>query len=83
MLPMVIEAALCLEQQVAGSPAEIDMALILGLGFPRYVGGPLQYADWLGIAKIVNRCAAYHGLGQLYDPTSEMRERARTNRKFY
>ncbi|HEY3653372.1 MAG TPA: fatty acid oxidation complex subunit alpha FadB [Steroidobacteraceae bacterium] len=45
MLPMILEAAVCLEEGVAGSVAEIDTSLILGVGFPRHLGGPLKYAD--------------------------------------
>src|SRR5690606_9177027 len=68
MLPMIIEAARCLEEGVAETAAEIDTALLLGLGFPRYLGGPLQYADWLGLEHVVARCQQYAQLGPLYTP---------------
>jgi 3-hydroxyacyl-CoA dehydrogenase / enoyl-CoA hydratase / 3-hydroxybutyryl-CoA epimerase / enoyl-CoA isomerase len=83
MLPMVIEAVRCLEEGIAASAAEIDIALILGLGFPRYAGGPLKYADWLGMAHVVARCDAYASLGPLYAPTEGMRAAARSGKKFY
>jgi 3-hydroxyacyl-CoA dehydrogenase/enoyl-CoA hydratase/3-hydroxybutyryl-CoA epimerase/enoyl-CoA isomerase len=83
MLPMVIEAVRCLEEGIAASAAEIDIALILGLGFPRYSGGPLKYADWLGMAHVVARCDAYASLGPLYAPTEGMRAAARSGKKFY
>jgi 3-hydroxyacyl-CoA dehydrogenase/enoyl-CoA hydratase/3-hydroxybutyryl-CoA epimerase/enoyl-CoA isomerase len=83
MLPMMIEAARCLEEGIVESPAEVDMALILGLGFPRHVGGPLKYADWLGMEQVVARCAAHASLGPLYAPTAAMRTAAGTGKTYY
>jgi 3-hydroxyacyl-CoA dehydrogenase / enoyl-CoA hydratase / 3-hydroxybutyryl-CoA epimerase / enoyl-CoA isomerase len=83
MMPMVIEAVRCLEEGIAGSAAEVDMSLVLGLGFPRHVGGPLKYADWVGMKHITSRCDAYASLGPLYAVTEGMRNRATTNMKFY
>jgi len=45
MLPLIIEAAHALEDQVVATPAELDMALLLGIGLPAYLGGALKYAD--------------------------------------
>jgi 3-hydroxyacyl-CoA dehydrogenase/enoyl-CoA hydratase/3-hydroxybutyryl-CoA epimerase/enoyl-CoA isomerase len=83
MLPMIIEAARCLEEGIADSAAEVDMGLILGLGFPRHVGGPLKYADWLGMKHVVERCAVYHALGPLYAPTDTMRAAASSGKSYY
>ena len=83
MLPMMIEAALCLEQGVAGSAAEIDTALVLGLGFPRYAGGPLKYCDWLGLEHVMQRCAAYGACGPLYRPGAQLRALAAAGGRFY
>lgn len=83
MLPMIIEAVHCLEEDIVESPAEVDMSLILGLSFPRHVGGPLKYADWLGMKHVVERCDAYAELGPLYTPTDGMRAAAKSGGKFY
>lgn len=83
MLPMVIEAAHCLEEGVAGSTAEIDMALVLGLGFPRHVGGAFAYADWLGAAPLLAACARHAALGPLYQPTDGMRALAARGGRYY
>jgi 3-hydroxyacyl-CoA dehydrogenase / enoyl-CoA hydratase / 3-hydroxybutyryl-CoA epimerase / enoyl-CoA isomerase len=83
MLPMIIEAVRCLEEGVVDSPAEVDMALVLGLGFPRHVGGPLKYADWLGMKHVVARCEAYASLGPLYNPTIGMRAAAGSSKRFF
>ena len=83
MLPMMIEAVRCLEEDIAESAAEVDMSLVLGLGFPRHAGGPLKYADWLGMQHVVARCDAYAALGPLYEPTEGMRAAARNGSTFY
>lgn len=41
------EARLCLEEEVAGSPEELDLAMIFGTGFPPFRGGPMYYAGTL------------------------------------
>ncbi|MES2258465.1 MAG: fatty acid oxidation complex subunit alpha FadB [Pseudomonadota bacterium] len=76
MLPMLIEAALCVETGVAESAQEVDMALILGLGFPRHIGGALRYADHLGLKRVVERCDLLGESNPLYRPTARMREMA-------
>lgn len=83
MLPMMIEAAICLEQGIAGSAAEIDTALVLGVGFPRYAGGALKYSDWLGLAEVVRRCERLAALGPLYHPTPRMRGMAASGECYF
>lgn len=83
MLPLIIEAARCLEEGVAPSAAEIDMALILGIGLPRHLGGALNYADWLGLPEVLAQCSHYADLGGLYVPTARMREMAASDQRYY
>ena len=83
MLPMMVESAMCLEQGVAASAAEIDTALVLGLGFPRYAGGPLKYSDWLGLAEVVRRCDAYAASSPLYRATARMRAMAAAGERYF
>jgi 3-hydroxyacyl-CoA dehydrogenase/enoyl-CoA hydratase/3-hydroxybutyryl-CoA epimerase/enoyl-CoA isomerase len=83
MLPMIVEAARCLEEGIAESAGEVDMSLVLGLGFPRYAGGPLKYADWLGMEHVVERCEEYKSLGRIYEPTDGMRSAAAARTRFY
>jgi 3-hydroxyacyl-CoA dehydrogenase/enoyl-CoA hydratase/3-hydroxybutyryl-CoA epimerase/enoyl-CoA isomerase len=83
MLPMVLEAIRCLEDGVAASAAELDMAMLLGVGFPQYLGGPLQYADWLGLPQLVSRCEALAARGSMYDAPVLLRAMAGSGRRFY
>jgi 3-hydroxyacyl-CoA dehydrogenase/enoyl-CoA hydratase/3-hydroxybutyryl-CoA epimerase/enoyl-CoA isomerase len=83
MLSMLVEAAHALEDGVVGTPAELDMAMTLGLGFPRYLGGPLKYADWLGLAEVVRLGEQYGHLGAQYRPTPTMRSMAVSGAPYY
>lgn len=51
--PMINEAALCVEENVA-KPADIDMAMIAGTGFPQDKGGLLRYADEVGLDHVLS-----------------------------
>jgi 3-hydroxyacyl-CoA dehydrogenase/enoyl-CoA hydratase/3-hydroxybutyryl-CoA epimerase/enoyl-CoA isomerase len=83
MLPLVLEAARCLEEGVADSAIEVDMSLVLGLGFPRHLGGALHWADTQGLAGIVRRCEALGGLSALYAPGEGLRRLAAAGGRFH
>ena len=83
MLPMIIEAAHVLEDGVVATAAELDQALLLGIGFPAYMGGALKYADWLGLAQVCERAKHYNHLGAAYEPTKRMLEMAAMGQKYY
>ena len=55
ILPMIDEAARCLEEKVVRKARELDLAMIIGAGFPAFAGGPLRFADQTGIAEIIER----------------------------
>lgn len=52
-LSMINEAAKCLEENVVKNAAYLDMAMIMGSGFPAFRGGILRYADKIGINQIL------------------------------
>jgi 3-hydroxyacyl-CoA dehydrogenase/enoyl-CoA hydratase/3-hydroxybutyryl-CoA epimerase/enoyl-CoA isomerase len=83
MLPLIVEAAHALEDGVVATAAELDMALLLGIGFPRYLGGALKYADWLGPKKVLAMTEKYAHLGGQYQATAAMRVLAEKNGRFY
>ena len=53
VLPMVNEAARCLEESVVRSAADLDLALIFGTGFPPFRGGLCRWADQEGLDRIL------------------------------
>ena len=83
MLPMVLEATRALHEGIVNTAAEVDIAMQLGLGFPAYAGGPLKYADWLGLSEVVRRSDALQHLGPAYSPSDSLRQMACCNELFY
>ncbi len=83
MLPMIIESARCLEDGIVETPTEVDMGLILGLGFPPFRGGALKYCDTLGMKHVIERAAQFAHLGKIYEPTARMKEMAAKGEMYY
>ncbi|TVU67347.1 MULTISPECIES: fatty acid oxidation complex subunit alpha FadB [Cobetia] len=84
MVPLCMETIRCLEDNIVGSPAEADMALIYGIGFPPFRGGALRYVDAMGVAEFVALADSLaEELGPLYRPTDALRERATRGEAFY
>ena len=83
MIPMIIESARCLEDNIVNTATEVDMGLLLGLGFPPFRAGALKYADSIGLAKLETEAKKYAHLGKLYEFTPKMSEMAKNNQKFY
>lgn len=54
VFPVINEAAICLAEGVARRPEDIDLAMVFGTGFAPFRGGPLQYAQSIGIQKVVD-----------------------------
>jgi 3-hydroxyacyl-CoA dehydrogenase/enoyl-CoA hydratase/3-hydroxybutyryl-CoA epimerase len=53
VLPMVNEAARCLEEGVVRSAADLDLSLIFGTGFPPFRGGLCRWADQEGLGQMI------------------------------
>ena len=53
VLAMSNEGALILEEGIASKASDIDMVYLTGYGFPVYRGGPMLYADMLGLPKVI------------------------------
>ncbi|WP_295679120.1 fatty acid oxidation complex subunit alpha FadB [uncultured Nevskia sp.] len=83
MIPMIIETARCLEEKIVDTANEADMGLIMGVGFPPHLGGALKYADSIGLANLVEKCAKYASLGKLYEPTATMKAMAVAGQLYY
>lgn len=56
--PMINEGARILEEGIAARPGDIDVIWVYGYGFPAWKGGPMFYADRIGLVKIRDRLAA-------------------------
>jgi 3-hydroxyacyl-CoA dehydrogenase/enoyl-CoA hydratase/3-hydroxybutyryl-CoA epimerase/enoyl-CoA isomerase len=83
MIPLCIETVRCLEDGIVEVPAEADMGLILGIGFPPFRGGALRYIDSIGLEEFCKIADKYADLGALYQPTDGLREMAKSGKKFF
>lgn len=84
ILPMVNEAAFCLAEGIVPAPGKLDLALILGIGFPPFRGGLLRYADTRGLTEIVNRLEALASrLGPRFAPAPFLVDLARAGKTFH
>jgi 3-hydroxyacyl-CoA dehydrogenase len=64
LFALINEGALILSEGIAASPADIDVIWCNGYGFPRFRGGPMFYADTIGLGEVldgINRFAALLG----------------------
>jgi len=83
MLALCLETVRCLEDGIVADPIEADMGLILGLGFPKFRGGPLRYIDSMGAQAFCELAQRYAHLGPLFTPTPRLLEMAAKGEKFY
>lgn len=84
VLIMVNEAALALADGITDDPGTVDLAMIMGTGFPPFRGGLLRYADAVGLDAIVRRLEAFQETSGLrFQPADSLRERAESGRGFY
>ncbi|XPP88678.1 fatty acid oxidation complex subunit alpha FadB [Photobacterium leiognathi subsp. mandapamensis] len=83
MIPMINEVVCCLEENIIATPAEADMALVYGLGFPPFRGGVFRYLDSLGLANYVALADQYAHLGALYEVPQGLREKAAQGETYY
>ncbi|WP_299689319.1 3-hydroxyacyl-CoA dehydrogenase NAD-binding domain-containing protein [uncultured Tateyamaria sp.] len=59
MAAMVNEAAKVVGEGIARRPLDVDMTLLFGYGFPRYRGGPLKWADMVGLEGLLDDIRGY------------------------
>jgi len=56
---LVNEGAALLAEGFASKASDIDVVYLTGYGFPRWRGGPMQYAEEIGVAQVVAAMQAY------------------------
>ena len=84
VLAMVNEAAVCLEDAVVREPRDLDLAMVMGTGFPPFRGGLLRYADAVGIPVVTDRLARLaDAQGERFRPAPLLRDLVRGEGRFY
>ena len=81
---MVNEAARCLEERLVGEPADVDFGMIMGTGFAPFLGGPLRFADSVGIPKLIaDMKELAERAGDRFAPCGLLQTMAANQLKFY
>ncbi len=72
------------EDKIVELPAEVDLAMIMGTGFPPFRGGLLKHADAVGAKYIVEKLDAYAAKGaKRLVPSAPLKQLAASGQKFY
>jgi 3-hydroxyacyl-CoA dehydrogenase/enoyl-CoA hydratase/3-hydroxybutyryl-CoA epimerase len=81
---MINEAAVILEEKIVATAGELDLAMIMGTGFPPFRGGLLRYADKVGAANVVARLESFaQQFGKRFTPSDALRRHAASGAPFY
>jgi 3-hydroxyacyl-CoA dehydrogenase / enoyl-CoA hydratase / 3-hydroxybutyryl-CoA epimerase len=84
VLAMINEAARVLEDGIVSAAQDIDLAMIMGTGFPPFRGGLLRFADTLHPRGLLDRLGELHDrFGSRFDPAPSIVRLAETDRTFY
>jgi 3-hydroxyacyl-CoA dehydrogenase len=74
---LVNEAAHILEEGIASRPSDIDMVYLTGYGFPVHRGGPMHYADFVGLFNVAEAMKRFarnpHDDAQFWQPAPLIR----------
>ena len=80
---LVNEGAKILEEGIALRASDIDVVYIYGYGFPRYRGGPMFYADTVGLDKVLASVKRFHAAhGEFWKPAALLEKLAAEGKKF-
>jgi 3-hydroxyacyl-CoA dehydrogenase len=80
---LVNEGARILEEGYALRAADIDIICLNGYGFPAYRGGPMWYAETVGLKKVYDRICEFHRQhGEMWDPAHFLKQLAEQGKTF-
>ena len=80
---LVNEGARILQEGYALRAVDIDIIYVNGYGFPAYRGGPMWYADTVGLKKVYGRISEFHRVhGELWEPAPLLEQLAAEGKMF-
>lgn len=83
MIPMINEVIRCLDEGIIASPAEADMALVYGLGFPPFKGGVFRYLDSIGLETYLDMATEFEQLSPVYQVPDSIKQKAAAGECYY
>jgi 3-hydroxyacyl-CoA dehydrogenase/enoyl-CoA hydratase/3-hydroxybutyryl-CoA epimerase len=81
--PLINEAARCLDERIAERADDVDLAMVFGTGFAPFRGGPLRYADSVGLPKIVQTLDRLAATSGRFAPCERLRRMAAAGERFH
>lgn len=82
MIPMATELMRCVDEGIVETPAEADMALIYGTGFPPFRGGVFRWIDAMGLATFKELSLKFADLGALYQAPDSLGAKLANDQNF-
>jgi len=80
---MVYEGTKILSEKIALRPSDIDVVFTNGYGFPKWRGGPMKYADMVGLDKILKNIQRYSEEDpRFWDPPKLLEDLVKHNKNF-
>jgi 3-hydroxyacyl-CoA dehydrogenase len=80
---LINEGAKILEEGIALRAVDIDIIYINGYGYPAWRGGPMWYADAVGLKKVYDRVCQFHEEhGELWEPAPLLKRLAEEGKTF-
>ncbi|MEO6725110.1 MAG: 3-hydroxyacyl-CoA dehydrogenase NAD-binding domain-containing protein [Blastocatellia bacterium] len=80
---LINEGAKILEEGIALRAVDIDIVYISGYGYPVWRGGPMWYADTVGLQKVYDRvCQFYEEHGEVWTPAPLLKQLAEDGKTF-
>ncbi|MCU1274275.1 MAG: peroxisomal bifunctional enzyme, partial [Bryobacterales bacterium] len=84
MTALANEGANILDEGFALRPGDIDVIYVYGFGFPRHRGGPMFYADTVGLKTVLDRVRQYaQQFGDYWRPAPLLERLAESSGTFY
>ncbi|HEY0104447.1 MAG TPA: 3-hydroxyacyl-CoA dehydrogenase NAD-binding domain-containing protein [Rhizomicrobium sp.] len=83
LYPMINEGAKILEEGKAIRPSDIDVVWVNGYGWPVYRGGPMHYADQIGLGTVLAKMKAFQAtMGEAFKPSALLERLASEGKTF-
>jgi 3-hydroxyacyl-CoA dehydrogenase len=82
LYPLVNEGARVLEDGIALRASDIDLVWINGYAFPAWRGGPMHWADTVGLAKVLDAIRTFGGSHDYWEPAPLLERLVREGRTF-
>lgn len=82
VFPIINEAAICLAEGVVDSADDIDIAMVFGTGFAPFRGGPMRYAESVGLSHVVAKLEEFAKTNPRMAPSDALKRFASGQKNF-